>query len=124
MQLFAYAILGFALAEATLRQCRYFMRLFIKTTHNFVLLAQMVKVIDLAITSKHILSRVITKVNVDINNVPVDQTGTGLTRGALVNEPGFQGLGISNKYENHNKHLTNGSVFPLRSARLVMNSSL
>jgi RNA-directed DNA polymerase len=124
MQLFAYAILGFALAEATLRQCRYFMRLFIKTTHNFVLLAQMVRVADLAFTSKHILNRVITKVIVNINNVPVDQTGTGLTRGALVNEPGFQGLGISNKYENHNKYLINGSVFPLRSARLVMNSSL
>jgi F-type H+-transporting ATPase subunit c len=27
-QLFSYAILGFALAEATLRRCRYFIRLF------------------------------------------------------------------------------------------------
>ena len=67
---FRFAILGFALAEATLRRCRYF----------------------------------ILSYYYDI--LPANQRGNGLTRVALVNEPGLQGLGINEKVTGFNKLLT------------------
>ena len=36
-------------------------------------------------------------------NIPINQIGNGLTRVALVNEPGLQGLGISEKYIKPNR---------------------
>ena len=70
-QLFAYAILGFALAEATLRRCRYFIRLLIyKLVLKYIYLIK----------------------------ASIDQIGAGLTRVASANELMLQGLGISEIY--------------------------
>ena len=71
MQLFSYAILGFALAEATLRRCRYFMGL---STYSIIIYNQL------------------------IIKALIDQESAGLTRVALTNELALEGLGINRIY--------------------------
>ena len=133
MQLFGYAILGFALAEATLRRTGCFILLFIIILYHIKFVNKFIKSLkylkdSVFFITQRLLNRItlkFTRNNIYINKLPINQLGNRVTRVAEANELLLLGLGVSEMYTKP----VNNVVIPcyrilLRSERLVIISSL